>query len=274
MLDIQKVLKNINVDKVAKEGLTFVKNNLPVIFSASAIGCLGLSLYETVKATHKSDMDILAEEERRAVELPLYENTALTPVEKVDLCWRNYIKAALYGGACAFFIIASERKGNEKYLALMSAYELTKKAGEDRRDAEHDIFGDEKVKEIDAVVRQKLADGICEDDIQKTSNDGSRKLFYEPYSNSAFWATDEEILHAFNRMNHLRQKYDIASPNDIVESLDCRASITAADWGWNKDQPLIEPVLSEATMVCGQPAIVIGYSIDPEHNYCMDLNQG
>lgn len=274
MVDIKKAISAINIDKAVKQGMAFVKDNLPAIFSASAVGCLGLAVYETAKATHKSDKDISEEEARRVTELPLYENTALSTLEKIDLCWRNYIPAAFYTGACAAFIIAAERKGNEKYLALMSAYELTRKAGEERKDVERDIFGEDKVKEIDTAVRQRFIDSVEPKDIQNDSVNGDKKLFYEPWTNSTFWATDDDVLHAFNHMNHIRQKQGAASPNDLVYDCGCRCAIAAADYGWNEDQPVIEPILTETTLVCGMPAVVIGYSIDPAQNYGIDRYQG
>lgn len=273
-MDILKTIKSINIEKAFKDGVALVKDNLPVIFSVSALGCLGLSIFETAKATHKSDMDIRAEEERRAAELPLYENTELTPMQKVELCWKNYIPVALYGGACAFFIIAAERKGNEKYLAMLSAYELSKKAGEERKDIERDIFGEDKVKEIDSAVRKKLISTVDDADIQVVPGDGEKILYYEPYSNTTVEATPEDILHAFNCLNHRKHKYGAASINDLLEPLSCRESILASDHGWNEDQAVVEPILNETTVINGRPAIVIGYSIEPLQNYGMDHYQG
>lgn len=275
MMDIQKMVQSINVEKTFRQGVGLVKDNLPVIFSASAIGCLGLSMYETAIATHKADEVIAEEEARRAAMLPLYENTDLTPMEKVNLCWKHYIKAALYGGACVFFIVASERKGNEKYLALMSAYELTKKAGEDRKEAEVDILGEDKAQEIDTVVRQKMVQTIDADDpaIQVVPGNGDKTLYVEPFTNTPFWATYEDVIHAFNYVNYKKNKLGVASVNDFLESLDLREMPIATDWGWNEDQAYIEPFLNETTLVSddpSRPATVIGYSIEPQFDYGND----
>lgn len=276
MMDILKTIGSINIEKTIKSGIAVVKDKLPVIFSASAIGCLGLSIFETAKATRKSDKDIADEEARRTAELPLYENVALTPLEKVELCWRNYIPVALYGGACAFFIIAAERKGNEKYLAMLSAYELSKKAGEERREVELDMFGEEKAKDIDSAVKQKLLDNIDvkESDIQVVPGNGEKILYYEAYTNTVILATMEDILHAFNCLNHRKHKFGAASINDLLEPLSARQAVIASDWGWNEDQPVIEPDLTKATVVNGRPATVIGYSIEPLPNYGVDHYQG
>lgn len=279
MMDIQKMLKNVNIESVFKQGASVVKDNLPVIFSASAIGCLGLSVYETAKATHKSDKDIAEEEARRAAELPLYNNTELSTAEKVELCWRNYIKAGLYTGACIFFIVAAERKGNEKYMALLSAYELTRKAGEERKDAEVDILGEEKAREIEAEVRQRMAKSVdpSDDNIQDVAtNSGKKTLFLEPYTNTPFWATYEDVLHAFNYVNYKKHQEGAASINDFLEALDLRQMQVAADWGWNEDQSLVEPVLCDSDLVDedpSRPATLVKYSVEPSQDYGNDKRQ-
>lgn len=280
MMDIQKMLKNVNIESVFKQGASVVKDNLPVIFSASAIGCLGLSVYETAKATHKSDKDIAKEEARRAAELPLYNNTELSTAEKVELCWRNYIKAGMYTGACIFFIVAAERKGNEKYMALLSAYELTRKAGEERKDAEVDILGEEKAREIETEVRQRMAKSVdpSDDNIQDvaTTNSGKKTLFLEPYTNTPFWATYEDVLRAFNYVNYKRHREGAASINDFLEALDLRQMQVAADWGWNEDQPIVEPSLYDSDLVDedpSKPATLIKYSVEPSQDYGNDKRQ-
>lgn len=277
-MDIRKMLSGVNINKLMNQSYRFMKHNLPTIFSVTAVGCFGMAIYETAKATHKSDMDIAAEEERRAAALPLYENAKLTNKEKADLCWRNYIKPALYTAAGVGFSIASECKSNEKYLALMSAYELSKKAGEERKNVELDILGEDKAHEIDQAVRQRMVrdTNACDGGIQTTLSEGEKILFVEPFTNTPIYATYDDILHAFNQVNHRRHKYGQASINDLLEALGCRKSIIAEDWGWNEDQDMVEPVLDSTTMIDDDPtmpATVIGYSIEPQFNFGADMNQ-
>lgn len=277
MFDIRKMATGLNIDKLLVQSKELIKDNLPMIFSVSAIGCFGMALYETAKATHKSDMEIAAEEQRRAVELPLYENTQLSNVEKVNLCWRNYVKPAMFTLAGTGLVLASERSGHEKYLAVLSAYELTKKANEDRKGVEVDILGTDKAKEIDQAVQQRALKRIdVEHDIQTTSSAGEKILFVEPFTNTPVYATYEDVLYAFNQVNHRRHKYGNASINDLLEALGCRKEMVASDWGWNEDQDLIEPDLSSTRLVDDdptKPATVIGYSIEPQYDYGTDKNQ-
>lgn len=275
-MDIRKMLSKVEIDKAVKNGAAIVKDKLPVIFSASAIGCLGLAMYETAVATHKSDMQIAEEEARRAAELPLYENTKLTAMEKVELCWKNYIKAALYGGASVAFIVASERKSHERYLALMSAYELTRQASEERKDAEVDILGPEKAAEIDESVTQRMARKSLTSDIQTVGGDGEKTLFYEPYTATPFWATYEDILHAFNHLNYVNNGEHTSSVNDLLEALDLRQPPIAREYGWNDEDGMIEPYLDKSTLVDEDPALpatLIGYSVEPRYDYGLDKRQ-
>ena len=283
MLDIQRMVKSVNVEKLVNQGVRTVKDNLPKIFAVSAAGCLVLGMVETARATHMSDMDILKEEERRATEVPLYENVKLSNSEKFELCWRNYIRAALYGGAGILFIAASEKTGKEKYLAVMSAYELTRMAGEDRKEAEVDILGKDKALEIENEVRQRalrrleFEDRDVQGDIQDTHSEGKKTLYIEPFTNTPIWATYEDILHAFNYINHKKAHAGVASINDFLHALGARKEPVAEDWGWNEDQPLIEPELSKSELIDddpSKPATVIYYSIEPTFDYGNDRRQG
>lgn len=278
-MDIRKMLGGIDIEKTLKVGVSAVKDNLPAIFAASAIGCLVLGAVETVVATHKSDEDIAKEEARRTEALPLYDNVKLTTQEKIQLCWKNYTKAAFYDAAAICFIIASERKGNEKYLALMSAYELSRQAngsGEERKAAELDILGEEKTSEIDKAVRQRRVKEIVSSssDIQETpSTDGRKTLYVEYYTNTPFWATYEEVLHAFNYVNHKKNNEGSASINDLLEDLGLRKMLVAENWGWNRDQGLVEPLLDEPMFVDDdptKPATTILYDIEPSENFGND----
>lgn len=279
-MDIRSIVKNIDIEKTINVGISTVKDNLPKIFSATAIGCLVLGMYETAVATHNSDEQIAREEARRAAELPLYENIKLSTEEKVALCWKNYIRAAMYGGAGIFFIIAAERKGNEKYLALMSAYELTRKASEDRKDAELDILGEDQASEIDRGVRKRQVKRaiMSSNDIQETpSTGGTKTLYVEYYTNTPFWATYDEVLHAFNYINHKKNSSGVASINDFLKDLGLRQMSIAEDWGWNGDQGLVEPVLDEPVLVdddATRPATLVMYDIEPRENFGKDYYQG
>ena len=279
MMDIRKALTGMNVEKFARQGARFVKNNLPTILSVTALGCYSLAIVEAIKATHKSDVDVAKEEERRATELPLYENTELSNKEKFDLCWTNYVKSALLWGAGTALLISSECKHNEKYLAVMGAYELTRKANEEREAVELDILGEDKAKEIDKAVKQRMAKDVVipTDGIQSTKSENDNKtLFLEPYTNTPFYATDEEVLHAFNYVNYKRHKDGVASINDLLKDLGLRQMAVANDWGWNENQELVEPVLDDARLVDDDPAMpatLIDYSIEPQFDFGNDKSQ-
>lgn len=279
-MDIRSMLNTANIEKAIKHGVGIAKDNLPIIFSASALGCLALGMYETAVATHKSDKQIAEEEARRAAELPLYENTELSVPEKVSLCWKNYIPAAMYGAASAFFIIAAERKSNEKYLALMSAYELARQAGDTRKEVELDVLGEDKTLEIDDQVKKRLTlpAEATHDDIQAVPGKGQKTLYYIEWSNTPFWATEDDILHAFNVINHKKaDKQGVASINDFHDALGIRSNgPIGQDYGWSENDPMVEPLLERTTLIDddpSMPATIVDFSIEPQYDFGNDRRQ-
>lgn len=278
MIDINKFVANPKVKNAIRRGMYTMQANLPKILAYTSIGCFGLAIFETAKATHKSDMDILAEEKRRESSIPHYDNKELTPKEKFDLCWPNYIRPALFGVAGTVLSIAADREHNERYLALMGAYGLTQKANEERKNAERTLLPEDKVREIDDEVRQRMVGNVTipADGIQATPGEGRKTLYVEPFSNTPFFATEDEILHAFNYINHVRHKDGVASINDLFKDLGLRTMTVASDWGWNEDQEMVEPVLTNSRLVDDEPSLpatIIDYSIEPQFNFGTDKQQ-
>lgn len=278
MFDLTKMKDIVPViTKEARKYQHVIMNNLPKVLACGALGCLGGAVITTAIGMHKADQIISDEVARREETLPEYNNKELTVSDKVGLTWKEFVPAALFTTAAGMLIIASERKGTERYLALMSACTLGQQALEEHKQAEVDILGPEKASEIETRVRQNMArNAIADDGVQVVSGPGAKTLYVEPYSNTPFWATYEDIMHAFNYVNHIKQDKGVASINDFLEALDLRTMLVAADWGWNEDDPLVEPDLDRSTLVDEdptRPATLIGYSIEPKQDFGNDRRQ-
>lgn len=271
-----------NIVKVVGDGagklLKAADKNLPMIFAGCALGSLGLAVFATARGMHNADRIISEEIQRREEALPEYENKELTMQDKVRLTWKEFRPAAFFTTATALFIIASERKGHEKYLALMSAYELSKQALDERKDAESDVLKPEDVKLVEQRARTLRAASVDIPDgqIPHVTDDGDEVLYIESVTKTPFYAKETDVLHAFNKLNHIRIRDDRVTVSDLLEDLDLRTSPASDSFGWHNEYgSLVEPYFSPEHLDGDptKPATLICYSIEPEQGSGFDKFQ-
>lgn len=275
-----KNLKNINLDSVRSVVLAnkdkakkFVVDNLPNIFSCGAVASLGGAVYLTATGMHRADDILNAEQKRLEETLPDYDGTEFTFARKAELVWKEFIPAAVATVASGLFIIASNRAGHEKYMAMLGAYELSKKAFDDYRDSATDILGEEKAEEIEDRCYEKRAatlQDIPNSAIWHVDMSTNPTLFVESLTGTPFYASIETVMHGFNFVNHERQRFNSVSLNELFD-----------DWGletnqigignileWENDADrggMIEPRFKPGFYRGDEnmPCTVIGYNITP-----------
>lgn len=259
------------VSTMARKTMKTIETNLPAIFAGCGVGCLFGAVAMTAVGMHKADKKIAEEEKRREETLPEYENKALTTKEKVELTWMEFVPAAAFTTAAALLIIASERKGHEKYMAVLGAYELSRQALDERTEAENDVLSEDDVKLVNERARAIKASTIDISDkslIPHVTNDGDETLYIESVTKTPFYAKETDVLHAFNVMNHRLNVEDRACVSDILEDLEQRTSRASDAFVWtNRNygtvvEPWFKPTFVDNDPV--MPATLIEYSIDPD----------
>ena len=250
-----------------------VKKNLPTVLAGCATGSLLGAVYTAVKATFKAGQLIREEEERREETLPEYENKELTTQDKAMLVWKEYIPTFLFTTSACVFIWAGEKTGRERYIALMSAYKLSRQALDERKEAESDVLAESDRKLVDERARVLRADSVVipKDDIPHVTKDGDETLYIESITKTPFYAKENDVLHAFNVMNHKLNIEDRASVSDILDDLELRTSRASDIWEWGHGYgcgmgSVVEPFFHH-TFLDGDPSLpatLIEYSVDPE----------
>lgn len=267
LMDISKVMPTIAV--LAKKSMRTVEKSLPAILAGGAIGCLGGAVVMTAVGMHKADQKIADEENRRAELVPEYKNTKLTTKEKVQLTWMEFVPAAAFTTAAVTLIIMSKRKEHEKYLALMGAYELSRQALDERKEAESDVLSKDDLKLIEERSKQLSTGSIVPNDIPHVSNSGNEILYIESVTKTPFYATENDVLHAFNVMNHKIHTESRASVSDILDDLGLRTSRASDTFEWTDCwfelgsvvEPFFRPTFLDSDP--SMPATLIEYSVDP-----------
>lgn len=269
MIDISNVMPTVTA--VARKTMRITEKNLPTILAGGGIGCLCGAVVMAAVGMHKADQKIADEVKRREETVPEYNNKELTVKDKVRLTWMEFVPAAVFTTAAVALIIASERKGHEKYMAVLGAYELSKQALNERKEAENDVLSDDDVKLVNERVKAIKASSVDIPDkslIAHVTNDGDETLYIESVTKTPFYAKEAHVLHAFNVMNHRLNIEDRACVSDILDDLELRTSRASDAFVWTNDRygEIVEPLFN-ATFVDNDPALpatLIEYSIDPD----------
>ena len=242
----------------------------PTIFAGCALGCLCGAVITTATGMHKADQLVAEEEKRREEALPEYDNKELTLKDKVELTWKEFVPAGLFTAATAAFIVASERTGHERYIALMGAYQLSRQALDERKDAESDVLTEDDVKLIDKRAGEMRANAAVTQtsNVQHVTDDGGEILYVESVTATPFYAKENDVLHAFNRINHVRNSGDSVSLSEFLADLGLRESLASDEYGWHPEyggsliEPVFEPVFIDGD--ANRPGVLIRYSIEPK----------
>jgi hypothetical protein len=232
---ITKAINSLDGKKLVK----LAKDNMPRILSCCAVGCLGGAVVSTAVGMHKADEKIAQAEPEKIESLQ----------DKVALVWKDFVPAALFTAAAVTFIVASERKSNERYIAVMGAYQLAQKANDELSEfkaSATDILGEEKADEMSREARVKVAERNVQpgDELPSTKSTGDKIRFKEYWTGKEFYATTEEVLHAFNYLNYILHSSGTASINDFLSDFGFEKLPVAEPWGWDENtvDHMIEPV--------------------------------
>lgn len=269
MFNLKSLTDGFN--KIAKAA----DKDLPRLLAGGALVGLGITVGATAIGMHNADKKIAEEEQRRKDSLPLYDNKELTTGEKVGLAWPEFIPAAVAALTTGTLIVLSERKGYERYIAAVGVGELAKKALEERKEAEKDILNAEDVEKVDNRARQLTEERRA---LEIPGAPVTKTLYVESITKTPFYATENEVMHAFNWMNAKLNSEGKACIGDILEDLNVRSSPAAESFGWNSHYrfgDLVEPEFEPAHLdgEPDMPCTMILYTREPREGFGEDYCQ-
>lgn len=199
----------MNITKgLASLGKIIVKHSPEILTAVGVIGLLSAGI-SAVKNTPKA-YDILKEaEEDREVEL--------TVIEKVRLCWKQYIFPVAIAILSVFCIIFAQKITSGRTAALLTACKISEQAAERFETETRGTIGDKEVDKIkDKIAKKEIQDHpVNESDVYLTGSGTS--LYYESYSGRYFRANRDFIDRARNQFVAMLQDYETVTVNNYIE---------------------------------------------------------
>ena len=268
-------MKKPNISNLVKTVQSSVNKNSPKILLAVGIAGAVITVVTAVKATPKAmkmideakekKQDEMAEEEEALTPATMID---LTPVEVVKATWKCYIPTIGFGLLSVGCLVASASVNSKRTAALVTAYELSKTALSEYKDAVIETIGEKKAEEVrDKVAENAIAKNpVSQNQIIVT--DKGDTLCYDTISGRYFKSDIEKIKKAENELNLELRNRDYASLNTFYDMLGLEHIGIGGEIGWNINADgYIDVRLSAQIADNGTPCIVLDYSEAPKYDY-------
>lgn len=191
----------------------------------------------------------------------------LTKLDIVKVAWKPYVPAAITCAASTVCLIGASSVNLKRNAALTAAYELSRNALVDYKNAVVETIGEKKAQEVSGKVAKKHIDEhpVIEQEIFLTEQ-GSI-LCYDVISGRYFKSDIEKIKRAENHLNKQLMDENYISLNDFYYELGLPCTKIGNELGWNSNDGLIDLTFNSQLTEDGRPCLVVDYCIAPRYNY-------
>lgn len=238
---------------------TMVKNAPGILVGVGIVGMVGTTIL-AVRATPKAIA--LIEAKKRELEVD-----SLTPVETVKTTWKCYIPAAVTGVTSTACLIGASSVSARRNAALATAYNLTKVALSDYKDAVVETIGEKKEQVVrDTVAKKKIEqDPVTNTEVIVTER--GTTLCYDAVFGRYFRSDIDTIKRAVNELNRSIVSSMYASLNEFYDEIGLPPIEIGDKLGWNMDDGQIEVDFSSQLAADGTPCLVISFNVAPDYGY-------
>lgn len=247
------------VSTVIKNIQKSVTRHSPEILMGIGIAGMVTTTVLAVKATPKA-LRLLEEAQRESED-------GLTGTDKVKVCWKCYIPAAVTGVVSVSCLIGASSVNNRRNAALATAYKLSETALTEYRDKVVETIGEKK----EQLVREKVAEEhIKKNPVSKNEvliTQKGETLCYDSISGRYFKSDIDKIKKTVNDLNRRMLNDMYISLNEFYYELDLDGIGVGDDLGWNIDNGFIDIDFGSQLADDGTPCVVINYSLAPRYDY-------
>lgn len=238
---------------------TMVKNAPGILVGVGIVGMAGTTIL-AVRATPKAIT--LIEAKKRELEVD-----SLTPVETVKATWKCYIPAAVTGVMSTACLIGASSVSARRNAALATAYNLTKVAMNDYKDAVVETIGEKKEQIVrDTAAKKKIErDPVTNTEVIVTER--GTTLCYDAVFGRYFRSDIDTIKRAVNELNRSIVSSMYASLNEFYDEIGLPPIEIGDKLGWNMDDGQIEVDFSSQLAADGTPCLVISFNVAPDYGY-------
>lgn len=182
----------------------------------TAIGIVGAvsSVVLAIKATPNAEKDIAKEETK--------QTRPLTNIEKVKVCWKEYIPTMLCLTGTITCIAGANILNKKQQASLISAYAFLSNQFKEYKKIVTKLYGDDAQEKIRAEIMR-----------EKAMPEENTELFYDEFSERYFDADRRDVKNAEYEFNRYLSIMGYASLNDYYDFIGLEPIAGGDDIGWS-----------------------------------------
>mgnify|MGYP001286674527 FL=1 len=251
------------LNDIAKQIERFAIDNSPGILTAVGVTGAVTVAYLSGTASFKAAALIRNEENHREFH---DHKPPLTPKEKFQLVWVEYIPVVAVGAVTITAIIGANRIGSRRAAAVAAAYSISEKAFSE--------YKEKVIERIGANKEQSVRDELAQDRVDRNPNrnkeviivGSGEVLCYESFTGRYFKSNVDAIKKAENEINKKIINENYASLSDFYNLIGLATTDYADEVGWNTDK-FLSVEFSTTMSDDDQPCICIGFEALPIYKY-------
>lgn len=242
----------MNVSSLLKIAVARLRNNAPLLLTASAVTGVVTTAVLAAKAAPRAE-EVIARKEKLFV---------LTKTDKAKLTWKIYLPAVISGGLTISCVVLAHYTHKKRYAALMGVYALGQKAFEEYRESVEEVVSKKDKENINESASKKALDRTEEDFETHLYNHGDQQVVYDNFSGRYFKADLESLRSAENQFNSNLIGHGYGTLNELYSLMGIEGIGAGEDTGWNCDK-LVSIGYNATLTERGIPVISIDFYDNP-----------
>lgn len=249
-----------NVSNFFKGITTWSVKHSPEILTGIGIVGMATTTVMAVRATPKAVKLINAKKNELEVEV-------LPVKDVIKTTWKCYIPAAVTGVTSMVCLIGASSVNARRNAALATAYNISKVALSEYKDAVVETVGEKKEQAIRDTVAQKKIEKDPVQNKEVIMTDRGTTLCYDGVFGRYFKSDIDTIERAINSINRDIVSNMYVSLNEFYDEIGLPHIDIGDEVGWNIDDGQINVHYSSQLASDGTPCRVITYNVMPKYDF-------
>lgn len=235
------------LSNIANHLIKGAKKNSPEIMAGLAVGGIAVTAYLAAKAGYKAK-GVLSE-------MP----ADMDNKEKVAATWKLYAPAAAAGVATATLLVASNKSGNKRTAAAVTAYSVAAKGFDEYKEKVIEQIGANKEQKIRDEIAQDNTDRVMAKPVEVLITNGGSVLCMEGLTGRVFRSDMETLRKAVNDLNRLLVSDIYCTLNEFYDFIDLPYTDESGNMGWENDK-LMDIEFSTTLSPTKEPCLTFSYN--------------
>jgi hypothetical protein len=250
-----------------------IDRNSPTILTALGVAGLVSTVILAIKATPKAEAILFHEADFRRKEWSeqtgeieeVCPTDSFTPIEIVELTWKEYIPTVVMGAITISCMIGANHISLRRNAALASLLSIAETTLHEYQEKVKEQIGEKKEEKIRGEIAQDKLDANPPDEKTIILTGKGDYLCFDNFSGRYFRSDIETLRRAENAFNQRLLRQGWLSINEFYDEIGLERIDLGDEMGWIAERQLLELKFDSKNAKDYEPALVVNYRVSPHH---------